>query len=974
MKRLLNKSSKLLFCSEVILKFRNPSLPLLLIRLTTIFFCLTTNSTLFAAAETDRSLDSVTLKLKWKHQFQFAGYYAALEKGFYRQAGLDVKIIEATEGEESTKTVLKGDAEFGTAMSDLVLLRAKGQPVVALAAIFQHSPLTILVPKNTGIQNIHDLSSRRIALEPHSEELVAYMKHEGIPLSDMVVHAHTYDTSPLVNGDIDAMSAYSTDEPFMLSEKGVEYNLFSARSGGIDFYGDTLFTTEQQLREHPERVSAFLKASIAGWQYALSHSGEIIDLILSNYSRRHSREHLVFEAQQTKRLIMADVVGIGYMNPGRWEHIADTYAELGMTDKDYSLEGFIYDPSPETDFRRLYIILAVVISIALLVFLIAAYFYKLNQSLKEEMKERHLAENALKKQKETVQKYLDIAGVMFVVLDNEGEVILINRKGCEALGYDQKDIIGKNWFDHFIPKRMRAELKDVFFKMMSGAIESVEYFNNPVLTKRGHERIIDWQNTLLMDDAGQIIGTLSSGNDITERKQAEEERDRIINLSHNLICVAGTDGFFKFLNPAWEEVLGYTRDEMLSRPFLDFIHPDDHAKNDAEVERLAAGHETVDFENRYIHKNGNIITVSWAASPLPEENLIYCVGRDITGKREAEEALRKAHDALEMRVRERTAELQETNRQLQLSEERLALIYDSTADILFYISVEPDDCFRFLSINPAFLDATGMTQDQIVGKCIEEVIPENSIQLVLDNYNKAIKENRIVRWEETSVYPSGEKIGYVSIAPIFNEKGISTNLVGSLHDITEQRKAELNYRTVADFTYDWEYWANMDGTLNYVSPSCKRISGYSVQDFMDNPSLFREHIVPQDREIWDRHYRDSRRELKPRELQFRIQRPDGEIRWIEHACQPVSDNTGRNLGFRASNRDVSERKQIEEGLRQSKEFNRAILMSLSDHVAVLDREGNILTFLGQLQGFRVAETRVNTGAVPGRCQKGSATE
>jgi chemotaxis protein methyltransferase CheR len=133
-------------------------------------------------------------------------------------------------------------------------------------------------------------------------------------------------------------------------------------------------------------------------------------------------------------------------------------------------------------------------------------------------------------------------------------------------------------------------------------------------------------------------------------------------------------------------------------------------------------------------------------------------------------------------------------RELRESEERLSLIYDSTADVLFYLSVESDDCFRFLSVNTAFLKITGLTIDQIVGKRIEEVIPEPSIQLVLDNYKIAIKENRIVRWEETSAYPSGEKIGHVSVAPIVNEKGICTHLVGSVHDITDRKQAEIELR------------------------------------------------------------------------------------------------------------------------------------------------------------------------------------
>jgi PAS domain S-box-containing protein len=123
---------------------------------------------------------------------------------------------------------------------------------------------------------------------------------------------------------------------------------------------------------------------------------------------------------------------------------------------------------------------------------------------------------------------------------------------------------------------------------------------------------------------------------------------------------------------------------------------------------------------------------------------------------------------------------------------------------------------------------------------------------------------------------------------------------------------EVMYRTVADYTYDWEYWVNYDGTLHYVSPSCERISGYTVQEFIDNPSLFREIIVPEDRGIWDEHNRISREELRERELEIRIQRPDDEIRWIEHACQPVYDDQGNSLGFRASNRDITKRKLIEE--------------------------------------------------------------
>ncbi len=144
--------------------------------------------------------------------------------------------------------------------------------------------------------------------------------------------------------------------------------------------------------------------------------------------------------------------------------------------------------------------------------------------------------------------------------------------------------------------------------------------------------------------------------------------------------------------------------------------------------------------------------------------------------------------------------------------------------------------------------------------------------------------------------------------------------------------AEKKYRTVADFTYDWEYWANVDNSLEYVSPSCERISGYRPSDFIDNPSLMEDIIVPEDRDLWNSHEHDSRQELKDREIEVRIQRPDGQIRWIEHNCQPVTDHHGHLQGFRASNRDITTRKQIEkEIMEREKDLRRLATRLISAH-------------------------------------------
>ncbi len=160
---------------------------------------------------------------------------------------MDVKILEAKDGVDSMDLVIKGEVDFGIAMSDLILHRAKGQPVVALASIFQHSPLIILTPKASRIENIHALKRKRIAMEAHSAELLAYFEFEGVPLKEIEIFPHEFSVSNLISGKVDAISAYSTDEPFVLLNTGIEYNVFSPRSAGIDFYGDTLFASEKKV-------------------------------------------------------------------------------------------------------------------------------------------------------------------------------------------------------------------------------------------------------------------------------------------------------------------------------------------------------------------------------------------------------------------------------------------------------------------------------------------------------------------------------------------------------------------------------------------------------------------------------------------------------------------------------------------------------------------------------------------------------
>ncbi|WP_295457457.1 ABC transporter substrate-binding protein [uncultured Thiodictyon sp.] len=228
-----------------------------------------------------QALQPVRLQLKWTHQFQFAGYYAAQAQGFYREAGLAVSFLEARPGQDPVAAVLNGQAEFGVGTSDLLLYRARGLPVVVLGVIFQHSPLALLALDASGIRNIHQVVGRRLMIEDNSAELFAYLEREGIPRGSLNLVAHSFGTAELSAGTVDAQSVYITDEPFVFAQAGVNYSLFTPRSGGIDFYGDNLFTTQSYLRANPGLVAAFREASLRGWVYAMAHPQEVADLIIT---------------------------------------------------------------------------------------------------------------------------------------------------------------------------------------------------------------------------------------------------------------------------------------------------------------------------------------------------------------------------------------------------------------------------------------------------------------------------------------------------------------------------------------------------------------------------------------------------------------------------------------------------------------------------------------------------------------------
>jgi class 3 adenylate cyclase/ABC-type nitrate/sulfonate/bicarbonate transport system substrate-binding protein len=319
------------------------------------------------------ALDQVSMQLKWKHQFQFAGYYAALEQGFYRAAGLDVAIREGGPGIDVAETVASGKADFGACNANVLREWTVGRRLVVLAAIFQRSPAVILVPRRADISSVSDLRGHTLMDTPGSDEIAAMLKREGVDYEALPRVAHEGNPRDLLAGRADAMVAYSTNEPFVLEQLGAAYRTFSPGDYGIDFYGDNLCTSEAEVKAHPARVAAFRTASLKGWAYALAHKEAAVDLILRSYSTKKSRDALLFEAARTEMLVGRGPGHIGEQDAARWRRIAATYRRLGLLSDDSLPAGLIWDRTDEIEGHWLIPLLLVPIGLAIATLVWLAY-------------------------------------------------------------------------------------------------------------------------------------------------------------------------------------------------------------------------------------------------------------------------------------------------------------------------------------------------------------------------------------------------------------------------------------------------------------------------------------------------------------------------------------------------------------------------------------------------------------------------
>lgn len=312
--------------------------------------------------------NNVVLQLKWQHQFQFAGYYMAIERGYYHELGLNVTIVPAAPQDIDTiPKVVSGQADFGIANSGLLLHRMEGESLVALSAIFQSSPYCWLAKTDQGIRTVADFKGKRIAFFNQKEgaELFAMLSQHGLSAADFVLEDKKVTLQNWINNEVDVLKVYATNEPFLLKQRQIGFHLFCPKKHGLNAYSDVLFTRQDVIDKNPQLVQRFYTATNKGWREAINHPEEAIEVIKTHYNSQKSRAHLAFEAEKLINLVHSDHTQLGQMSSARWRVIADMYG-IDRQVVEQNLSGFIYQTakSQPWDISWMHILACIIIVVS----------------------------------------------------------------------------------------------------------------------------------------------------------------------------------------------------------------------------------------------------------------------------------------------------------------------------------------------------------------------------------------------------------------------------------------------------------------------------------------------------------------------------------------------------------------------------------------------------------------------------------
>ena len=519
-----------------------------------------------------------------------------------------------------------------------------------------------------------------------------------------------------------------------------------------------------------------------------------------------------------------------------------------------------------------------------------------------------------------MQKITEATPNLFYIYDLQQQSnIYANRELASALGYTPEAIgeMGREIYNHlFHPDELSRILAH---HQKIAASKEQELFEIEYRVRHANGEWLwfySWEVVFARDGSGfptQILGTAVN---ITKRKQLELELECFFSLSLDLFCVAGTDGYFKRVNPAFERVMGYSQEELLSQPFINFVHPDDREASLAEVGKLVKGTPTVSFENRYRCQDGTYKWLAWNAFPVPEEEIFYAVARDIT-------------------------ECKETEQKLRLQERAIA----ASQNAIVITDARQPDC-PTIFVNPAFESMTGYDAAEVIGRNCRFLQGQDCSQPGVVELRESLKRQQGC----TVILRNYRKDGSlfwnkVSVTPLYDEAGHLTHYLGIQTDVTDLMKVEWNLKQkLAAVEAAVEGIAILDSEEQYIYLNHSYLNLFGYEEPTDLLGKTWRHLYSSD-EV-ERFEEDI----------FPLLQRDG--CWQGEATGKQRDGstfaeevslTLTEYGLVCVCRDISARKQAESALRESQSRLQAIVDNASYVIYLKDVQGRYLLINRQFE-------------------------
>jgi PAS domain S-box-containing protein len=814
----------------------------------------------------------------------------------------------------------------------LLLARGAGQPVVVLASIFQHSGAALLV-RHGPDGKPRPWAGSRIMLAPNNEELTVYLKKLGVRADSVYHYTHNHNYDDLIQGRVDAMSVYTTEAPFVLERTNLSYEFQSPRAIGLDFYGDLLYTTESELREHPARARALREATLRGWRYAMAHQGEIADLIRARYPERNSRELLMFEARQIASLLEQDLIELGYSNPERWRAIASAYAQQGMLPADVKLDGFLYQP--EGSNRLLRYGGAALGALLLLVALGGAW----------RLRKQGAALCAARAEQNSAER---IAGF---ALEGSGAgtwewridtgALNLSARSCELLGYDDGDEAPRpslpqsieQWRDKIHPDDL-AQVERGIQDFLAGPPERNVQINSEhrMRCRNGDWKWVLMRGMVIERDAGgkplRAAGTLA---DISDRAAAEQARlCAVVDATPGAVLIADKSGRVRHANPACAASFGY--DGNMAGRSVDQLAPEAMRNNGRGRELFARPN----LPGRVLsaHRaDGSTFPamVHISQVELGGQELVIMALRDMTQRQRAEEAL-------------------------QASSERYRLIVQTAAEGIWMS--DADDRTTF--VNPTMARMLDYDVEQIMGRAMTDFMDADG-RLQLHHHLQRRLAGEAIQGDVSFRRSDGSTVWCLLSTTVINsDAGHYAGTLAMLTDITARRQAEGALRGSSQ---------RLASIFNAVTNGLVMVDGNgAILERNAAAARMLAHALPIEPGganggggLWCGVREDGTRfdaashpvrlaivtGLSVRDVVMGISQPDGAVHWLSINAEPIPDQGGAVPLVVASLTDITDRKRGEDALR---ELNEHLEERVAQRTLELDQARQVAEEASQTKG------------------------